>query len=55
MTEMIFRGAESLNIPVSTAVVASAIAHYFYSRKSHIEYDFRDVVMGTLFLACKSE
>lgn len=54
MGEMIFRAGESLRLPVSTTVVASAIAHYFYSRAGMLDYDFRDVAMGATFLACKS-
>lgn len=54
MSEMIFRAGESLKIPVSTTIVAVSIAHYFFSRKGHLDYDFRDVSMGALFLACKS-
>lgn len=55
MGEMIFRAGESLRLPVSTTVVAAAIAHYFYSRAGFLEHDFRDVAMGAIFLACKSE
>jgi hypothetical protein len=55
MGELIFRAGESLRLPVSTTVVASAIAHYFYSRFGLLQFDFRDVAMGAVFLACKSE
>jgi hypothetical protein len=55
MGEMIFRAGESLRLPVSTTVVAASIAHYFYSRASFLQHDFRDVAMGATFLACKSE
>jgi len=52
---MIFRAGESLKLPVSTTIVAVSIAHYFFSRRSFLDYDFRDVAMGATFLACKSE
>lgn len=55
MSEIIFRAAESLKLPVSAAIVAVSIAHYFYSRVGALDYDFRDVAMGATFLACKSE
>lgn len=55
MIETIFRAGESLKLPVSTTVVAASIAHYFFSRAGYLDYDFRDVAMGALFLACKSE
>ncbi|XP_031505781.1 uncharacterized protein LOC116268113 [Nymphaea colorata] len=55
MGEIIFRAGESLRLPVSTTVVAAAIAHYFYSRHGFLDHDFRDVAMGATFLACKSE
>lgn len=55
MAELIFRAAEALKLPVSTAVVAAAISHFVYSRRGFIDYDFRDVAMGAMFLACKSE
>lgn len=44
-----------MKLPVSTTIVASSIAHYFFSRVGYLEYDFRDVVMGAMFLAAKSE
>ena len=55
MSEMIFKAAESLKLPVSTAIVAISICHFYYSRISYLESDFRDTIMGALFLACKSE
>jgi|JI9StandDraft_2_1071091.scaffolds.fasta_scaffold1389887_1 hypothetical protein len=55
MSEMLFRAAESLRLPVSTAVVAASISHFFFSRLGYLDYDFRDVAMGAMFLACKSE
>ncbi len=55
MSEMIFRAGESLKLPVSTTIVATAISHYFYSRVGYLDFDFRDVIMGAMFLACKSE
>jgi len=51
---MIFRAAESLKLPASTAIVAVSVAHYFFSRVGHLDYDFRDVALGAMFLACKS-
>jgi hypothetical protein len=54
MSEMIFKAGESLKLPVSTSIVAASIAHYFYSRVGFIDYDFRDVALGAMFLACKS-
>ena len=51
---MIFKAGESLKLPVSTIIVASSITHFFYSRVGFLDYDFRDVVMGAMFLACKS-
>lgn len=55
MSELIFRAAESLKLPVSTSIVAASVSHYFFSRVGHLDYDFRDVAMGAMFLACKSE
>lgn len=55
MSELIFRAAESLKLPVSTSIVAVSIAHYFYSRVGLLDHDFRDVAMGAVFLACKCE
>jgi hypothetical protein len=52
---MIFKAGESLQLPVSTSVVAASISHYYFSRVGFLDHDFRDVVMGALFLACKSE
>lgn len=54
MSEVIFRACESLQLPVSTAVVSSSIAHFYYSRVGFLHEDFRDIVMGALFLGCKS-
>ena len=31
------------------------ITNFFYCRHSYTDYDIRDVVMGAMFLACKSE
>ena len=44
-----------LKLPVSTTIVAINIAQYYFTRKSFLDYDFRDVAMGSMFLACKSE
>ena len=52
---MIFAAGESLKVPVSTTIVAISLCHFYYSRKSYIESDFRDIAMGAMFLACKSE
>jgi hypothetical protein len=49
------RAAESLKLPASTGIVAVSVAQYFFSRVGHLDYDFRDVAMGAIFLACKSE
>ena len=51
---MIFRAGQSLELPVSTTVVAACISHYFFSRVGFLDYDFRDIAMGALFLASKS-
>ena len=55
MGELIFRAAESLRLPTSTAVVASSISHFYFSRVGFLDDDFRDIAMGAMFLACKSE
>ena len=55
MSEMIFKAGECLKLPVSTSIVAAAITHFYFSRQGFIGHDFRDVLMGALFLACKSE
>lgn len=55
MGELIFRAAESLNLPVSTAVVSASIAHFYFSRVGYLDQDLRDIAMGSMFLACRSE
>ncbi len=55
MSEMLFKAGEMLRLPVSTTIVAMNIAQYYYTRKSFLDCDFRDVAMGAMFLACKSE
>ena len=52
---MIFKAGEMLKLPVSTTIVTINIAQYYFTRKSFLDYDFRDVAMGAMFLACKSE
>ena len=54
MSELIFKAGEILKLPVSTTVVSANIAHYYFTRKSFLDYDFRDIAMGATFLACKS-
>jgi len=44
-----------LKLPVSTTIVAINLAQYYFTRKSFFDYDFRDISMGAMFLACKSE
>jgi hypothetical protein len=54
-SEILREAAKSLNVPVSTLVVAQSLFHFFYGRKSFLEYDIRDTLMGCMYLACKSE
>lgn len=44
-----------LRLPVTTVVAAQTILQFFYMRESLLRHDFRDVAMGALFLAAKSE
>ena len=44
-----------LKLPVSTTIVTANIAHYYFTRKSFLDTDLRDIAMGAMFLACKSE
>lgn len=55
MVEIIFKAGEMLKLPVSTTIVAVNIAQYYFTRRTFLDYDFRDVAMGAMFLACKSE
>ena len=49
------QAALSLGLPVSTLIVAQTLFHFFYARKSYLEHDIRDIMMGCIYLACKSE
>ncbi len=44
-----------LKLPISTTIVALNISQYYFTRKSFFDYDFRDICLGAMFLACKSE
>ena len=52
---MIYKAGVLLKIPVSTTVLGQSLFHFFFSRKSFVDFDFRDIAMGAVFLACKSE
>ena len=49
------QAAISLSLPISTLIVAQSLFHFFYSRKSFLDHDIRDIMMGCMYLACKSE
>lgn len=55
MSELLFKAGESLQVPISTTIVAISIAHFYFSRRSLVEFDLRDCCLGAMFLACKSE
>jgi hypothetical protein len=44
-----------LKLPITTVVASQTILQFFYMRESLLKYDFRDIVMGAMFLAAKSE
>lgn len=52
---MLFKAGQMLKLPISTTIVALNISQYYYTRKSLFELDLRDLSMGAMFLACKSE
>ena len=54
-SNIIFEAGKSLKVPITTTALAQMITHFFYCRHSYTDYDIRDVVMGAMFLACKSE
>lgn len=54
MSEMLFKAGQILKLPISTTIVALNIAQYYFTRKSLLDLDFRDISMGAMFLACKS-
>ena len=54
MSEMLFKAGQMLKLPISTTIVALNIAQYYYTRRSLLDLDFRDLLMGAMFLACKS-
>jgi hypothetical protein len=47
--------AKCLQLPLCTLILAKTIFHFFYTRKSFLDHDIRDVMMGAMYLACKSE
>jgi hypothetical protein len=51
---MLFKAGEMLKLPVSTTIVALNISQYYYTRKAFFDYDFREILLGAMFLACKS-
>ena len=53
--QMITEAGVFLRLPVTTVVAAQTILQFFYQRCSLLKHDFRDIVMGALFLASKSE
>lgn len=53
--EMIFQGSILIRLQVNVAVIAQQLFHRFFFRRSMMEFDVREVVMGSVFLACKME
>lgn len=52
---MIVQAGIYLRLPITTTISAQTIFHYFFQRVSLLEYDFRDVAMGCVFLAAQCE
>lgn len=52
---MINQGCILLRLPITTAITAQTIFHFYFQRVSLLRHDFRDIVMGAVFLAGKSE
>lgn len=52
---MLADAGKSLKVPVSTTIIAQLLIHFFFARKDYINYDFRDAIIGAMYLACKSE
>lgn len=53
--QMLIEAGVFLKLPVTTVVAAQTILHFFYQRCSLLKHDFRDIVMGAMFLAGKCE
>lgn len=50
---MIIQAGIFLRLPITTTISAQIIFHYFYQRVSLMDYDFRDVAMGAVFLSAQ--
>jgi hypothetical protein len=42
-------------VPLCTLILAKTIFHFYYARRSFLDCDIRDTMIGAMYLACKSE